>query len=324
MTGVDLPTYMVEELQRIIENAFKPIHERLDLIEQSQRRPDQNFLQSIRRPRRGLMKEEKSYEEEFENASRQFYSCKKRRDEARDHENIKLKNIPSIQKKHDHKSYLGGEWDNWIYEENQSLPMQQLEDTVTLNQTSHRLNPKKMNVEVEVVAYINEEACLNPKELVEVDREVDVKDDESTPKLLKLKDSSDEVLEESTPTTLEAKALTQAKGVEKEQPIDKKEIGFMQKSFLARACDWMWAVKEERLIIVLRFKVQEKSELEPKKKNNAQGRKAMVQQSINARNENLIFDPGIWIDDLDLRTNPFQEEGNDACHGGPSYVAYVG
>ncbi|XP_057811708.1 LOW QUALITY PROTEIN: uncharacterized protein LOC131025929 [Salvia miltiorrhiza] len=147
MTGVDLPTYMVEELQKIIENAFKPIHE----------------------------------------------SCKKRRDEARDHENIKLKNIPSIQKKHDHKSYLGGEWDNWIYEENQSLPKQQLEDTVTLNQTSHRLNPKKMNVEVEVVAYINEEACLNPKELVEVDREVDVKDDESTPKYMVEKSGLTEV-----------------------------------------------------------------------------------------------------------------------------------
>lgn len=44
------------------------------------------------------------------------------------------------------------------------------------------------------------------------------------------------------------------KGKTKVQPVDKKENGLIQKSFLARASDWKLAVKEERPIIVLRFK----------------------------------------------------------------------
>ncbi|XP_057808601.1 uncharacterized protein LOC131023075, partial [Salvia miltiorrhiza] len=114
-------------------------------------------------------------------------------------------------------------------------PQQIYEDHVKLQQ-----------LHMEADEEMSREQPVEKKEMqveVEIDREVVTLQGEET-------DSDRPQLEE----TDEAKALTQAKGVEKEQPIDKKEIGFMQKSFLARACDWMWAVNEERLIIVLRFK----------------------------------------------------------------------
>jgi hypothetical protein len=61
-----------------------------------------------------------------------------------------------------------------------------------------------------------------------------------------------------------------------------------------------WAVKKDKPILMY-------EESQPKRNHDA------VQNSFVVRREDFIFDPGIGSDALDLRTNPLQEEGNDAA-----------